>query len=499
MDFLSLDMPWQDSSLYVLLSASTYFSLLLLTSLRVIIKRKPSGVSLAWLFLIYALPLLGMVSYFIFGELHLGQKRQRRREQMGETFHHWLHTESAQNRQSKEGISPCARSMQAFVESYTSIPMLKGNRHTLLSSTEQILIELTQEIEQAQAHCYLLFYICSEGGLVDDLLAALIKASERGVKCKLLLDSVGSHDFLKSAQPAIMRRSGVEVEEALPVGAFRLLFQRQDLRMHRKLVCIDDHVAYTGSMNLVDPAYFKSEQGVGQWIDIMLRCEGPIVQLMQGLFIWDWYLETSHEMALPPSLIASPLTEIARFPVIGEQNSQLIPSGPEFGKASIHQVLLSAIYEAKFSLVLTTPYFVPDESILEALQVAALRGVDVKIILPAKNDSFMVKYASRAFFEELLTAGVKIYKFHGGLLHSKSIVIDEKTALLGTVNLDRRSFWLNFEMTMLIDSEQFSGELLTTQMQYLLASEQIVLADWRQRSYLKKLLESTLYLFSPLL
>ncbi|MFT6986870.1 MAG: cardiolipin synthase [Psychromonas sp.] len=499
MDFFSFDTSWQDSTLYVLLSASTYFSLLLLTSLRVIIKRRPSGISLAWLFLIYALPLLGMVSYFIFGELHLGKKRQKRREQMGDRFHHWLHTESAENRQSKEGISPCARSMQAFVESYTSIPMLKGNQHTLLSSTDQILLELTQQIDQAQSHCYLLFYICSEGGLVDNLLDALIKASERGVQCKLLLDSVGSHDFFKSELPFIMRRAGIEVGEALPVGAFRLLFQRQDLRMHRKLVCIDDHVAYTGSMNLVDPAYFKKGHGVGEWIDIMVRCEGPIVQLMQGLFIWDWYLETSNKMALPLSQIELPLSKIARFPIIGAQNSQLIPSGPEFGKASIHQVLLSAIYEAKFSLVLTTPYFVPDESILEALQVAALRGVDVKIILPAKNDSFMVKYASRAFFDELLTAGVKIYKFHGGLLHSKTIVIDEKIALLGTVNLDRRSFWLNFEMTMLIDNDQFAGELLTIQMHYLLESDQFLLADWRKRSYLKKLLESTLYLFSPLL
>lgn len=492
MDFFSFDMTWQDSTLYMVLSALLYFSLLLLTSLRVIIKRKPSGISLAWLFLIYALPLFGMLSYFIFGELHLGKKRQKRREQIGEKFQQWLRTEPVENRQSTEQISLCARSMQAFVESYTSMPMLKGNHHSLLSSTDQILIELTEKINQAQKHCYLLFYICNEGGLVDHLLAALIKASRRGVECKLLLDSVGSHDFFKSDMPSIMRQAGVEVVEALPVGAFRLLFQRQDLRMHRKLVCIDDDVAYTGSMNLVDPAYFKKDQGFGEWVDIMVRCEGPIVQLMQGLFIWDWYLETSQKMPLP-------LSQLECFPVAGTHNAQLIPSGPEFGKASIHQVLLTAIYEAKYSLVLTTPYFVPDESILAALEVAALRGVDVKIILPAKNDSLMVKYASRAFFDELLTAGAKIYKFHGGLLHSKSIVIDEKIALLGTVNLDKRSFWLNFEMTMLIDNHEFAGELLTTQLHYLLASDQLILSEWKKRSYFKKLLESTLYLFSPLL
>jgi cardiolipin synthase len=251
-------------------------------------------------------------------------------------------------------------------------------------------------------------------------------------------------------------------------------------------------VAYTGSMNLVDPRSFKKDQHLGQWVDIMLRCEGPIVQLMQGLFIWDWYLETSYKMPFP-------LSQVESFPVAGEHNAQLIPSGPEFGKASIHQVLLAAIYEAKFSLVLTTPYFIPDESLLAALEGASLRGVEVKIILPRRSDSFMAEYASRAFFEELLTAGVRIYKFSDGLLHSKSIVIDEKIALLGTVNLDQRSFWLNFEMTMLIDDHEVAGELLTTQMHYLLASEQVVLSQWRKRSYPKKLLESIFYLFSPLL
>lgn len=492
MAFFSFDIPWQDSRLYVLLSAFIYLSLLLLTSLRVIVKRKPSGISLAWLFLIYVLPLFGMFSYFIFGELHLGKKREKRRKKMGNRFRDWLNNETLANRQSAMGVTPSARSMQAFVESYTSMPMLTGNQHTLLSSAEQILVELTREINRAKSHCYIMFYLCHSGGLMDSLLLALIKAAARGVQCKLLLDSVGSHQFFKSAMPSIMREAGVEVVEALPVGAFRLLFQRQDLRMHRKLVCIDDSLAYTGSMNLVDPLFFKKAQAVGEWVDLMVRCEGPIVQLMQGLFVWDWFLETNKKIPLP-------LSEKERFPVVGKQNAQLIPSGPEFGEASIHQVFLTAIYEAKHSLVLTTPYFVPDESLLAALQVAALRGVDVKIILPAKNDSFMVEYASRAFFDELLTAGAKIYKFHGGLLHSKSIAIDETIALIGTVNLDRRSFWLNFEMTMLIDDPDFAEQLLRTQRHYLLACEQLSLQEWRKRSYFKKIVESTIYLFSPLL
>lgn len=492
MSQFTLDLPWLESQIYIFLSAFVYFSLLALFVGRVVIKRKPIGVSLAWLFLIFTLPFVGMIGYLIFGELRLGVKRSKKRKQLASKFLQWIHQHTLTHQQHAEQISKHARSMQAFVQSYTDMPMLKGNQHTLLTSTDEILLELTKEIENAQQHCYLMFYICNQGGLVDQLLQTLKQAACRGVECKLLLDSVGSHDFFKSNLPKQLRAAGVEVVEALPVGPLRLLFQRQDLRLHRKLVCIDHHIAYTGSMNLVDPAYFKVDQGVGEWVDLMVRCEGPIVQHMQGLFAWDWSLETEQKLALPAA-------DEKHYQVVGHESAQLIPSGPEFGKVGIHQVLLTAIYEATYSLVLTTPYFVPDESILEALQVAAMRGVDVKIILPAKNDSLMVEYASRALFEDLLKSGVEIHQFYGGLLHSKSIVIDEKLALVGTVNLDRRSFWLNFEMTLLVDDEHFAGELLRTQMHYTLVSDQLSLVKWKQRPFVKRLIEGVLYLFSPLL
>lgn len=492
MEYIKLNLHWLESEIYLAFSASLYFGLLTFITCRVILKRKPIGVSLAWLLLTFAVPLVGMIGYFIFGELNLGAKRSKQRKLLSGEFLQWIKEQAYTHKQSKELISENAHAMESFVESYTNMPMVKGNKHTLLTTTDDILIEISNEIKKATKHCYLMFYICNQGGLVDQVLEELKAAASRGVACKLLLDSVGSHDFFKSTLPAQLRAAGVEVVEGLPVGAFRLLFQRQDLRLHRKLVCIDDHIAYTGSMNLVDPAYFKVDKGIGEWIDVMVRCEGPIVQHMQGLFLWDWCLETEQKLELPQA-------DKDLFCIVGNENSQLIPSGPEFGKVGIHQVVLTAIYEAKYSLVLTSPYFVPDESLLTALQVASMRGVDVKIILPAKNDSLMVEYASRAFFEDLLKTGVEIHQFYGGLLHTKSIVIDEKIALVGTVNLDLRSFWLNFEMTMLIDNAQFAGELLTTQMHYTLASDQLTLEKWTKRPLFKRLMEGVLYLFSPLL
>ncbi|MDA7747338.1 cardiolipin synthase, partial [Psychromonas sp.] len=482
MELLASYMPWLNSQIYLVLSATIYFTLLTLVACRVVLNRKQIGVSLAWLFLIFTLPLVGMIGYFIFGELTLGAKRSKQRKLLSDKFLQWIQQETLFNKQSKDQISENARSMQMFVESYTNMVMLKGNKHTLLNSADEILLELTKEIKASQKHCYLMFYICNEGGLVNQLLEALKQAAERGVACKLLLDSVGSNRFFKSNLPAKLRESGVEVIEALPVGALRILFQRQDLRLHRKLVCIDDHIAYTGSMNLVDPAYFNVDKGVGEWVDIMVRCEGPIVQHMQGLFEWDWCFETEQKLKLP-------LAEKDLYNIVGNENAQLIPSGPEFGKVGIHQVVLTAIYEAHESLVLTTPYFVPDESLLVALQVASMRGVNVKIILPAKNNSLMVKYASRAFFDDLLASGVEIHQFYGGLLHTKSIVIDETVALVGSVNLDRRSFWLNFEMTMLIDNSDFSNKLLTIQLAYTKQAKKLNLAEWRKRSLRERLLE----------
>jgi len=492
MEAFVIQMAWLDSEVYLALSAIVYFSLLALVSARVILKRNPIGVSLAWLLLIFALPLVGLITYALFGELTLNAKRKRQRHLVAGHFVDWIEQQATHYKLNKNEVSDNAYSIQSFVESYTWMPMLKGNKHSLLTDTHSILLEFIEEIKKAKKHCYFMFYICEEGGVVDQLLEELKKAAGRGVSCKLLLDSVGSHQFFKSQSVIELRAAGVEVVESLPVGAFRLLLHRQDLRLHRKLVCIDDHLAYTGSMNLVDPTYFNVNKGVGQWIDVMVRCEGPIVQHMQGLFIWDWSLDTQQTLTLP-------IANKALFQAAGEENSQLIPSSPEFGKVGIHQVFLTAIYGAKESLVLTSPYFVPDESLLTALQVAAMRGVNVKIILPAKNDSLMVKYASGAFYEDLLSSGVEIHKYDGGLLHTKSIVIDGKVALIGTVNLDRRSFWLNFEVTMLIDNELFSKKLLSTQMKYIAESEQLTLIEWQKRSFIKRFLESVMYLFSPLL
>jgi cardiolipin synthase A/B len=286
----------------------------------------------------------------------------------------------------------------------------------------------------------------------------------------------------------------VEVVEALPVGLLRALFVRIDLRLHRKIVVIDGAVAFTGSLNLVDPRFFKQGAGVGEWVDAMVQVTGPAVKLLELVFVWDWLIETGE--TLEGLIPADAATLPART---GDAVAQVLPSGPGYEGDAIYQALLTAIYAARHELIMTTPYFVPDEALIGALQAAARRGVAVTLIIPERIDSVLVRYASRAYNDDLLSAGVRILRFHGGLLHTKSVVIDGDTTLFGTVNLDIRSLRLNFEVTLIASDAAFGGAVRELQLAYAAQSEPIDLARWRERGHFGRFLENSAQLVSPLL
>ncbi|WP_116473636.1 cardiolipin synthase [Zobellella maritima] len=467
-------------------------SLVIAVTLRVIMKRRPVGVSLAWLALIFAIPILGVATYVLFGEVRLGRKRAERAKSMYRPYADWINVLVSRFPGQQFQVNDQVKPIHELVKARLNMPMLNGNEMSLLQQPHAILASLLADISWAHSSCYMEFYIWHSGGRADDIAFALMAAARRGVDCRLLLDSVGSADFFRSRWPKRMRDAGVKVVEVLPVGAFRVLLERQDLRMHRKLVVIDDDVAYTGSMNLVDPACFKQDAGVGQWVDIMLRIRGPIVPIMWSLFVWDWEMETGERL----------LEQLEYHPVsfLDKQlRLQLLPSGPFMGGDAIQQSLLTAVYQARHRLVLVTPYFVPDDPLVAALCSAADRGVQVQLVLPARNDSRMVNYACNAFFDELLGAGVEIHLYGTGLLHSKCVLVDEQFALVGTVNLDRRSLWLNFEMSLLIDDGDMVRKLLWLADTYLAEAEPVSWLHWRQRPLRQRVLENLFYLLSPLL
>jgi len=463
-------------------------------TLRLVIKKQSVPTMLSWLIVIYVFPVVGIIAYLIFGEINLGKHRAAMFEQLKPKYMNWFTRLSYCDNLVNTQTNLLYRPIFDLANQRLGVPCILGNELHILDTPESIMRSIIHDINQAEKSINMVFYIWSAKGLVKDVIQALIKAQQRGVAIHILLDSVGSRPFLKSAECQVMRDNGIEVTETLHVNLFRMFFNRIDLRQHRKIIVIDNQISYTGSMNMVDPKFFKKDSNVGEWIDIMVRINGPVSAVLKGLHAWDWEIET--RVKLPLEEPDCPLLPL-------EQNNshavQILATGPCFPDDLMVQSLAIAIFSARKSIVITSPYFVPSHNIAEALRIAALRGVEVSIIIPKENDSLMVHWASRTFFDDLLAAGVKIYHFNQGLLHTKSMLIDNRLALVGTVNMDMRSFLLNFEVTMVVEDPAFANEISLLHEGYIKNSALIDYAQWRKRSVYQRIIEKLFFLFSPLL
>lgn len=471
-----------------------YWLLVAGVTLRILIKRRTVSSSMVWLLIIFIVPLLGVICYLTFGELYLGKRRAERAREMWPATAQWLTDLKATPHIFSSRTSDVASALFKLCENRQGIPGVKGNQLQLLTSSREVMNALIRDIDLSQHSIEMVFYIWQPGGRADLVAEALIRASRRGVYCRLLLDSAGSRQFFLSHWPHRLQQTGIDVVETLRVNWWRVFLRRLDLRQHRKIVLIDNAIAYTGSMNLVDPRFFKQDAGVGQWVDLMARMEGPVATTLGIIYACDWEIETGNRILPPqPDRVVMPFEQAAGHII------HVIASGPGFPEDLIHQSLLTAIYSAREQLIMTTPYFVPSDDLLHAICNAALRGVDVSLIVPKDNDSIMVAWASRSFFSELLSAGVKIYQFENDLLHTKSVLIDGQLSLVGTVNLDMRSLWLNFEITLVIDDQDFGNELHCVQSDYIARSKLLDPEIWANRAWWRRICERLFYFLSPLL
>jgi len=461
-------------------------------SIRVIKRRPPVGVSMAWLAVIFSIPFVGAGVYLLFGEKRLGRRRAARINASLAEVARWQKSLTDRYDPAASRVEPSAGPLMRHAERVLGFPALPDNDIALLSDFHAIFDRLVADIDEARSTVHLCFYIWHAGGRANDVVEALIRAAQRGVQCRALADAMGSERFLGSGLAVRLREAGVEVAAALPTGALRTLVARADLRNHRKIVVIDDRIAWAGSQNLVDPRYFKQGAGVGAWVDAMARITGPAAASLDGVFRLDWSVETGATFEAPPVFAGKPAAPAG--PVI-----QIVPSGPDLRPEAIHQLLLTAIYASRQELVMTTPYFVPDESMLTALLTAALRGVNVTLIVPARNDSVLVRHASEATFDDLMSAGARIALFKGGLLHTKSLTIDGDMSVFGSVNLDMRSLWLNFEISLLVYDRDFTRRLRSLQDRYLDDADRLDLDAWRQRPAWRRFAENTCRLLGPLL
>jgi cardiolipin synthase len=263
--------------------------------------------------------------------------------------------------------------------------------------------------------------------------------------------------------------------------------------MHRKIAVIDNMVGYTGSMNIAHPRTFKCDAGVGPWVDAMVRVRGPVVFELALTFLQDWAVQTGEHVSWPKP------AERDGLECAGEAAVQVLATGPLGNVEAIERIVLTALYEAGREILMTTPYFIPSESMLSALVSAARRGVAVTLIVPARVDSRLVHYASRSHQSDLLAAGVRVAQFRDGLLHTKSITVDGRQSLFGSLNLDPRSMRLDFEITLAVHDAAFTGELRRLQESYLARSDDLSLKDCLARGFLEKLAENTTRLLGPVL
>lgn len=463
---------------------------------RVIMRKPAVGVALAWLFLVVTVPLLGAVFYLLVGERRVGLRRARRIAN--------LHTdyELLADRFVDDSITevdwsvhrPAARGMDRLGTAVVGVPTVRGCKGQLWTDSAEILAKLASDVDAAESSVLMEFYIWNEGGLADRVVESLVRAARRGVSCRVLVDAIGARPWWKGAQPKQLRDAGVRVLPAFPAGVWQVVFSRNDLRLHRKIVIIDGKIAWTGSMNLVDPRYFKQDSQVGEWVDAMVRSEGSVVAPLAMTMIGDWIVasgESAEEILTSDTL--------SRIDPVGVEDVQVVPSGPVETSDGLLQMLLGLINSAQEELVLTTPYFVPDESLLRAIRGAAGRGVDVHLVIPEKVDSLLTRYASRSYLEELMELKVHVHLFHGGLLHTKSITADRSISMFGTVNLDMRSIWLNYEVSLFVYGTAFGDQLRALQQSYIDQSQQLDLEVWRSRPLPEKVLENALRLFSPVL
>jgi cardiolipin synthase len=439
------------------------------TMARVVLRphRQPES-RLAWIPVILLLPGIGLVAYLLLGETQIGRRRASRLRAALDALPDpsGIAGDPADLPERFAGLAHVARSINGFAT-------VAGNRAALMPDSNATIDALVADIAAARDHVHVSFYIwlADRNGL--RVARALEDAARRGVSCRALADGLGSRAFLRSPHWRALREAGVQVASALPIGnpILRALRGRIDLRNHRKIVVIDGAITYVGSQNCADPE-FRVKARYAPWVDAMVRVEGPVARQNQHLFASDWMEQVDEQ--LHPLFEASAPTCSSERPGFC---AQMLGTGPTVRASAMPELFASLFHAARSELVITTPYYVPDASLQAALCGAAHRGVQTTLIVPARNDSWLVAAASQSYYAELLEAGVRIFEFEDGLLHTKSVTVDGAITLIGSANLDRRSFDLNYENNMLAFDPELTRAVRQRQDEYRTRSREVERRD----------------------
>ncbi|MET0353455.1 cardiolipin synthase [Plantibacter sp. MCCC 1A11337] len=453
--------------------------------------RRPTA-GMAWLLAIFLIPYVGVIAFLLIGNPKL--PRARRRKQYDINVYIRQTTRDLVKANLTSNAPAWFRSVVTLNRNLGSMPLQGGNTASLIGDYEASLHAMAEEVDRAEQFVHVEFYILTCDRTTKPFFDALERAVDRGVTVRVLLDHFASWrtpDYKHTLKR--LTTMGAQWALMLPLQPFKGKFQRPDLRNHRKMVIVDGAVAFMGSQNMIDRSYNKPgniKRGL-QWQELMTRVEGPGVAGINTIFLSDWYSETgdvlSHEVGL---LDARP---------VGDLELQVVPSGPGFDGDNNLKLFLTLIYAAQRRIVITSPYFVPDESLLAAVTTAVQRGVPVDLFVSEIGDQAMVWHAQRSYYEALLRAGVRIFQYPAPyILHAKHFTIDDDVAVIGSSNMDMRSFGLNLEVSLMVRGREFVQEMRGVEDGYREISKELTLAEWLKQPLRSTVLDNLARLTSAL-
>ncbi|CAA6678418.1 MULTISPECIES: cardiolipin synthase [unclassified Lentimonas] len=453
--------------------------------------REPAS-RVAWVVVIIVIPIAGMIAYLLFGETSIGRKRVARMKKVVAEIEATMRAQDPESELEPPNIPEKYAHLFQVGSSINQFIPVGANSGCLLEDSNATIDAIVADIDTATEHVHLIFYIWLTDNNGLKIVDALKRAAARSVTCRVMADGLGSRSMVSSKHWKAMQAAGVHVAVALPIGnpLLRPLHGRIDLRNHRKIVVIDHCITYCGSQNCADPEFLVKAK-YAPWVDAMIRFEGPIAHQNQQLFASDWMGHVDEN--LNELLQRKPQADQTGFP------AQVIGTGPTVRYSAMSEVFETLIYAARQEICITTPYYVPNESMQEALCACARRGVTTTIIFPARNDSWIVGAASHSYYADLLEAGVRIFEYKSGLLHTKSLTLDNDITLIGSANMDRRSFELNYENNILLYDPKLTQTVCERQAHYLADSKQVTLEMVAAWPITRRLWNNTIGMLGPIL
>jgi cardiolipin synthase A/B len=462
-----------------------------LVALVVVPRNRLPTAAMAWLLAIFFIPVVGVLLFLLIGSPKLPKDRRRKQEEMTTVI---AEEHEREGTPAGPGTPEWLDPMVTLTQNMTGMPLVGGNVAGLFDDYAGSLAAMAAEVDSATSFVHVEFYILSSDETTAGFFASLERAVTRGVTVRVLLDHwASSHCRDYKATLEQLTRMGAEWHLMLPVQPLHGRYQRLDLRNHRKLLVVDGRVGFVGSQNVIDRSYNKKKnikRGL-KWQELMCRIEGPVVRSIDLVFATDWYMETGERLAVEaPPAGAAPRGDVA---------CQLVPSGPGFPVENNLQLFLSLLYAARERIIITSPYFVPDDSMLRGLLAAKGRGVHVELFVSEIGDQGLVWHAQRSYYQALLDAGVEIYCYPAPfILHAKHFTVDDHVALIGSSNMDMRSFGLNSEISMMVRSRSFVSQMRAVELCYRDISTQLTAEKWQQEPLRATVLDGLARLTSAL-